>query len=346
MNVKNLGNVQQLITFIGLILFGTIGRYVLFGMGIQPFPNFEVIMVVTFLAVFLIRSPLALLVPLMSMTGSDLLIGNPIFVGNQMNRIVLFTYSGFALIGLITLFGRNKIWGVLGNIRLKSVGIMAGLGVGYVLLYDIWTNMGWWYLMYPHDFSTLTLVYTAGVPFMIYHIISGLVTFCAIGLPVLVYIAKKNNQRSFQPYQLKRFQKIPAALLVLSLIALSFTGTAATIPQKNEVWVEKSDQTSVHIIINTDGWSISHNLVATPGETALSVLERSAQQNGFSVETTYYAQFDSTLVTSINHAAGGTDGKYWQYYVNGKLPEIGADKYVISNGDVLVWSFEVPLPPS
>jgi hypothetical protein len=342
MNVKNLGNVQQLIIAIGLILFGTIGRFVLFGMGVQPFPNFEVIMVVTFLAILLIRSPLALIVPLISMIGSDLLIGNPIFVGDQMNRIVLFTYSGFALIGLITLFGRNKLWGVLRNVHLKNVGIMAGLGVGYVILYDIWTNMGWWYLMYPHDLSSFALVYTAGIPFMIYHIISGLVTFCAIGIPVLLYIEKKNEQRYFQPYQLKQFQKIPAALLVLSLIALSFTGTAATIPQKSDVWVEKSDQTSIHIIINGDGWSLSDNLVASQGETALSALERTAEQNGFSVETTYYAQFDSTLVISINHAVGGTDGKYWQYYINGKLPEIGADKYSVMNGDILTWSFETP----
>ncbi len=156
MNMKNQVNQQQLITFIGLILFGTIGRYVLFGMGVQPFPNFEVIMVVTFLAVMLIRSPLALIVPLISMIGSDLLIGNPIFVGDQMNRIVLFTYSGFAIIGLLNLLNKNRLWSSLGQFRLKSVGLIAGLGIGSVLLYDIWTNMGWWYLMYPHDVSSLS----------------------------------------------------------------------------------------------------------------------------------------------------------------------------------------------
>jgi hypothetical protein len=103
MSLKNQVNLQQAILLIGLILFGIIGRYVLFGMGLQPFPNFEVIMVVTFLAVMLIRSPLALIVPLLSMISSDVLIGNPIFVGDQMNRIVLFTYSVFEIIALINL---------------------------------------------------------------------------------------------------------------------------------------------------------------------------------------------------------------------------------------------------
>ncbi|MCX6661497.1 MAG: DUF4430 domain-containing protein [Euryarchaeota archaeon] len=342
MNMKNQGNLQQLITIIGLILFGTIGRYVLFGMGVQPFPNFEVIMVVTFLAVMLIRSPLALIVPLISMIGSDLLIGNPIFVGDQMNRIVLFTYSGFALIGLISLLNKGRLWGSLGQFRLKSVGLIAGLGIGSVFLYDIWTNMGWWYLMYPHDVTSLVMVYTAGLPFMVYHLIAGVVTFCAIGLPVILYAAKKHDQMQLRPFPLKMIHKIPAVLLVLSLVALSFTGTALKVPQKSEVWVEKSDQTSVRIIISGDGWTLTDNLVAYQGDTAFVLLERSAQQNGCSVESTYYAQFDSTLINSINDAVGGTDGKYWQYYVNGKLPDVGADKCIVINGDVLTWSFEVP----
>jgi hypothetical protein len=342
MNLKNQGNLQQLITIIGLILLGTIGRYVLFGMGVQPFPNFEVIMVVTFLAVMLIRSPLALIVPLISMIGSDLLIGNPIFVGDQMNRIVLFTYSGFAIIGLISLLNKDRLWRNLGQFRLKSLGLVAGLGIGSVLLYDIWTNMGWWYLMYPHDASSLIMVYTAGLPFMVYHLISGIVTFCAIGLPVILYAAKKKDQMHLRPFQLKMIHKIPAVLLVLSLVALSFTGTALKVPQKSEVWVEKSDQTSVRIIIRGDTWTLTDNLVAYQGDTAFSLLERSGQQNGFSVEATYYVQFDSTLVNSINNAVGGTNGKYWQYYVNGKLPDVGADKCILINGDVLTWSFEVP----
>lgn len=342
MKMKNQGNLQQLIIIIGLILFGTIGRYVLFGMGVQPFPNFEVIMVVSFLAIMLIRSPLALIVPLLSMIGSDLLIGNPIFVGDQMNRIVLFTYSGFAIIGLLTLLNKNRIWNSLGQFRLKSIGLMAGLGIGSVLLYDIWTNMGWWYLMYPHDVPSLIMVYTAGLPFMLYHLISGIVTFTVIGLPIMVYVTKKNTQMQTQPFHLKMIQKIPAVLLVLSLVALSFTGTALKVPQNSEIWVEKSNQTSVKILINGADWTITDNLVAYPGDTAFSLLERSAQQNGFTVESTYYEQFDSTLINSINNAVGGTDGKYWQYYVNGQLPEIGADKYIVTNGDVLTWSFEVP----
>jgi hypothetical protein len=200
--------------------------------------------------------------------------------------------------------------------------------------------MGWWYLMYPHDATSLALVYTAGLPFMLYHLISGVVTFCAIGLPVILYVAKKKESIQFKPFILKTSYKVPAVLLVFGLIALSFTGTAVKVPQKSEIWVEKSNLTSVRITIIGDGWNINDNLVAY--HTAFSLLERCSENNGFTVDFTYYAQFDSTLVNSINGAAGGTDGKYWQYYVNGELPTIGADKYILKNGDVLTWSFEVP----
>ncbi len=326
---------------IGLILFGSIGRYLLIGMGLQPFPNFEVIMIVTFLAAMLIRSPLSLIVPLVSMIASDIMIGNPIFVGDQMNRIVLFTYSGFAIIAVINLFNKERLWKSLGHVRVKSLGLMAGLGVGFVLLYDVWTNLGWWYLMYPHDASSLALVYTAGLPFMIYHLISGVVTFIAIGTPVLYYASKKKDSLRLQPLKLQLTQKIPALLLVIGLITLSFTGTAMTVPQKTEVWVEKSNQTSVQIVIQADSWTITDNLVAYEGETAFSLLKRCAEKNSFSVESTYYEEFDSTMINSINNAVSGTAGKYWQYSVNDNVPNVGADKCILTNGDMVKWSFEI-----
>jgi hypothetical protein len=340
MNIKNEKNRGQLILLIGLTIFGTLGRYLLVGAGLQPFPNFEIIMVVTFLAVMLMRSTLALLVPLITMICSDILLGNQIFIGDQMNRIVLFTYSGFAIIALLNLLSRDRLWKGLGQVRIKSMGIIAGMGIGFILLYDLWTNMGWWYLMYPHDASSLVLVYTAGIPFMMYHLLSGIVTFCAIGAPVIFYYAKKKENVHIQPLKLNIFHKVPALLVVVGLIALSFTGTAMKIPQKSEIWIEKSDETSVRIEIISTEWQLSENLIASQDDTAFSILTRCAEKHGFPIESTYYAEYDATWVDSINNILSGTDGNYWQYYVNGQLPLISADKYTVKNGDVLVWSFE------
>ena len=59
--------------------------------------------------------------------------------------------------------------------------------------------------MYPHDASSLAMVFSAGLPFMIYHMISGVVTFLAIAVPVLMYVAKKKDSMHLQPFKIENY---------------------------------------------------------------------------------------------------------------------------------------------
>jgi len=326
---------------IGFILMGTIGRAMLVGWNLQPYPNFEIIMVITFLAAIFLRPTIAFLVPLFSMIFSDLLLGNPIFVGNQMNRIVLFTYSGFVMIALVNIFNRDRFKQGLGELKLKNIGMAAGLGIGFVLIYDVWTNLGWWYLIYPHTANTLAAVFTAGIPFMIYHMLSGVFTFLVIALPIISYVSMEHKIE--MPIKIKKIHKLPVTIITVSLIVLSFTGTAMHVPEKSDVWLEQSDKTSVTIVITGDGWIIQDNILAYDGDTVFSILKKCSDRNGFSIDYTYYEQFDSTLINSINNDVGGTGGKYWQYYINnGDIPPMaGCDKYDVSNGDLIKWKYEI-----
>lgn len=47
------------------------------------------------------------------------------------------------------------------------------------------------------------------------------------------------------------------------------------------------------------------------------------------------------LVTGMAGKANGEDNKYWQYKVNGVIPQIGADKYMLKNSDFVEWYFDV-----
>jgi len=329
----------DVLLLIGFILMGTLGRAVLVGWNLQPFPNFEIIMVVTFLAAIFLRPTIAFFVPLFSMIFSDLLLGNPIFVGSQMNRIILFTYSGFVMIALVNIFNRNRFRKGLGELKLKNIGMAAGLGVGFVLIYDVWTNIGWWYLIYPHTAGTLATVFTAGIPFMIYHMISGVFTFVVIALPIVSYVSMEHKIE--MPFKIKKFHKLPVAVVTMSLIALSFTGTAMRVPEKSEVWLEQSEKTSVTIVIHGDGWTVTDHVVVYAGDTAFSVVKRSAERHALAFKYTYYASFDSTLIDQIGDTANGNGGKYWQYYVNGELAMVGCDKCEVSNGDSVQWRFEL-----
>ncbi|MFO7678109.1 MAG: DUF4430 domain-containing protein [Thermoplasmatota archaeon] len=341
MNIKESVNIVQLIWAAVFISIGALGRYILVGFGLQPFPNFEIIMVVTFLGCMLLKPAVAFLIPLLSMVFSDLLLGNSIFVGSQMNRIVLFTYSGFALIALVNVFNRDRFKNRLNQLRLKNIGFAAGCGIGFVLLYDVWTNIGWWYIMYPHNVQSLVMVLSAGIPFMVYHLISGVITFVVIALPILVYVSKKKTVEI--PLTIKNIQKIPVVLLTISLIVLSFSGTATQIPQKSEFWLDQSDETSIRIVLIGDGWVFEDNIIADNGETVFSALEKVTSKNKMSFEYTYYEQFDSFLIDLIYTNRNGDNGRYWQFYVNNQdmPPVVGADKYHITNGDVVEWRFEL-----
>ncbi len=46
-----------------------------------------------------------------------------------------------------------------------------------------------------------------------------------------------------------------------------------------------------------------------------------------------------TLVESMHGIRNGTDNKYWQYTVNGIMPQVGADAYIPVPGEVIEWRF-------
>lgn len=69
------------------------------------------------------------------------------------------------------------------------------------------------------------------------------------------------------------------------------------------------------------------------GKTALELLQSEADV--ITKDSSY-----GPYVDSINGVKGGTDGKYWAFYVNGSLAQQGADAYTTEAGDNIEWKFE------
>jgi hypothetical protein len=188
-------NKNRIIGLIGLLLFGTIGRYLVVGKGIQPLPNLEIIMVIAFLSAIYCKQPYGMVIPLVALFGSDLMLGN---WGSTMNYILLFTYSGFILVSVASSLRKERSKKILSKINYKSLGYASGYGVFLTLIYDLWTNFGWWLgPFYPPTIEGLIACYGAGLPFMLYHCLSGIITFIAIALPVVTLSAK--HEYSLEP---------------------------------------------------------------------------------------------------------------------------------------------------
>ena len=76
------------------------------------------------------------------------------------------------------------------------------------------------------------------------------------------------------------------------------------------------------------------------GETVLELLTRlNATDPDLSLATEDYGDM-GVLVTAMGGLVNGTDGKYWQYQVDGETPMVGADQYELANGKTVLWEFK------
>ena len=73
-------------------------------------------------------------------------------------------------------------------------------------------------------------------------------------------------------------------------------------------------------------------------ETLLPVMSRLLAEAGIPFVSTTYRGL-GVLVTRIGSRKNGDGGKYWQYWVNDRHPDVGADQYVLAPGDVVEWKF-------
>ncbi|MDD5433419.1 MAG: DUF4430 domain-containing protein [Candidatus Pacebacteria bacterium] len=74
--------------------------------------------------------------------------------------------------------------------------------------------------------------------------------------------------------------------------------------------------------------------------TVFSALEAIGQKEDFAITFKDYPEM-GVLIQSIGTTTNGTDNKYWQYWVNGVLGEVAADKKFLKPGDRVEWKFDI-----
>jgi len=87
-----------------------------------------------------------------------------------------------------------------------------------------------------------------------------------------------------------------------------------------------------------NGKIISSRLAISKDSTVFSLLEELSKKENFKLESKEYKGM-GMLVENIDGVKNGTDNKYWQYWVNGKLPMVSADQKEVKKGDKIEWKF-------
>lgn len=94
------------------------------------------------------------------------------------------------------------------------------------------------------------------------------------------------------------------------------------------------------ITISIENLYFHRQATITAGDTVLKMLQQlDAQDPQLQLSIKEYSGL-GTLVESMNGIKNGDQNKYWQYKVNGIMPQIGADQYELYEGDIVEWYFE------
>ena len=171
---------------------------------------FFVVAIISIISGLILGGYYTFIVPISTMMITDIILGN--------NWILLFTWSGFALLGLIGYILKAK-----NSFTIKHVPRILGAGIGGILLYDLWTNFGTWLGgWYTHTWDGLVLCFTKALPFMFWHLLSTTIAIALIIVPIL-YL--KEHRVTVPEFQVKPLEKriaiaAPIILMVLAVISL------------------------------------------------------------------------------------------------------------------------------
>ncbi|MEF8879330.1 MAG: DUF6580 family putative transport protein [Candidatus Thermoplasmatota archaeon] len=170
---------------------------------------FFVVAVISIISGLILGGYYTFIVPISVMTITDVIIGN--------NFVMLFTWSGFIILGLIGYILKNK-----NSFSLNKTPTILGSSIAGVLLYDIWTNFGCWLGgMYPQNLNGLILCYTMALPFTFWHLLSTSILMASIIIPVLLIKEKGLIKTDFQPSLFEKRATIATSLIFFSLVLCS-----------------------------------------------------------------------------------------------------------------------------
>ena len=172
---------------------------------------FFVVATISLLSGLILGGYYTFIIPICVMAVSDVIIGN--------TWILLFVWSGFAVIGLIGYLMKKKQ-----VLSLKRTPTILGLSIGSIFLYDIWTNFGTWLggpqWGYTYTWGGLVLCYTRALPFMLWHLLSTTIAFAIILIPMAYLKDHKVRLPEFSINPIERYTTIavPAVLMIIAIL--------------------------------------------------------------------------------------------------------------------------------
>lgn len=111
---------------------------------------------------------------------------------------------------------------------------------------------------------------------------------------------------------------------VTSVALIALDGPKTPAPQPQEQTTQPTENQN------------QENTVRFTAEPDKNVLEQLASHAAIETKDSQYGVY----VDTINGKKGGEGGKYWTFYVDGEMSQVGAAAYVTKGGEIIEWKFE------
>jgi len=130
---------------------------------------------------------------------------------------------------------------------------------------------------------------------------------------------------------------VGVAAVFAIIIGFSFYGDSTSSPRSDSFQYSRVG----NITLSIAGFYNDKSVPISADESVLQVLRTlDSQDPELKLSTKEYAGL-GTLVDGMRGFKNGDGGKYWQYKVNDVMPQIGADKLTLKDGDAVEWFFDV-----
>ena len=100
-------------------------------------------------------------------------------------------------------------------------------------------------------------------------------------------------------------------------------------------------QETINISLSIEDIYVNKSISVAVGDTAYEVLQALDEEDPELLLVAKEYPGLGILIEGINGKINGEDDKYWQYFVNGTMPQVGADKLELKDGDIVEWRYEV-----
>lgn len=128
------------------------------------------------------------------------------------------------------------------------------------------------------------------------------------------------------------------AIIFIAVWLVVYTDLGRTGVKKTNVIQKITGEEAVLVIDNGEGSPKTFTAEFKEGMTAFDLLKEETEKLSLALKTKKYDI--GIFIEAIGDKENGQEGKYWLYYVNGKLVDISADKQKVEPGDHVEFKFE------